>query len=69
MLDLPSETEIHQAISTLITKEKQSLLISLSCNRGIKRPFLETIQEIVYQNLTIKPHKALEVQEYSCRYQ
>jgi hypothetical protein len=60
-LDLPSETEIRQAISTLITKQKKGKPISLSRNRGIKSPFLDTIQEIVDQNPTIKPREALQL--------
>ena len=60
-LDLLSETEIRQAISTLITKQKQGLPISLSRNKGIKIPFLETFQDIVHQNPTIKPREALEL--------
>ena len=68
-LDLLSETEIRQAISALITKQKQGLPISLLRNRGIKSPFLETIQDIVYQNPIIKPRETIRIaQENSCRY-
>ena len=48
-LDLPSENEIRQAITTLVAKAKKGKVISLTSNRGIAQPYLGTIISIFRQ--------------------
>ena len=45
-LDLPSETEIRQAISALMAKMKSGKAITLSNLRGIAMPYLATVVRI-----------------------
>ena len=45
-LDLPSETEIRQAISALMAKMKSGKAITLSNSRGIAMPYLATVVRI-----------------------
>ncbi len=42
-LDLPSETEIRQAITTLMAKQKKGQQAMLSTTRGIMIPYLATV--------------------------
>ena len=56
-LDLPSETEIQQAISSLIVKMKSGKEITLSNSRGIAMPYLATIVRIFVErkgNVTLR---------------
>ena len=58
-LDLPSETEIRQAISTLAAQQKKGQIPSLSTKqRGIAEPYASTIIEIAETHSNFKPEEA-----------
>ena len=58
-LDLPSETEIRQAITTLVAKQKKGQQATLNSTRGIMMPYLATVIRIFNDsNGTIKPAAA-----------
>ena len=58
-LDLPSETEIRQAITTLMAKQKKGQQTTLTTTRGIQMPYLATVIRIFNEsNGTIKPAAA-----------
>ena len=49
-LDLPSETEIRQAISVLMAKMKRGKDITLYNSRGIVMPYLATVVRIFVEH-------------------
>ena len=53
-LDLPSETEIRQAISTLMSKMNSGKDPNLSSSRGIAMPYLETVVSIFVHTVHLK---------------
>jgi hypothetical protein len=58
-LDLPSETEIRQLITTLIAKQKKGQQATQTTTRGITMPYLATVIRIFNEsNGTIKPAAA-----------
>jgi hypothetical protein len=58
-LDLPSETEIRQSITTLIAKQKKGQQATQTTTRGITMPYLATVIRIFNEsNGTIKPAAA-----------
>jgi hypothetical protein len=58
-LDLPSETEIRQAITTLMAKQKKGQQITIITIWGIQMPYLATVIRIFNEsNGTIKPAAA-----------
>ena len=57
--DLPSETEIRQAITTLMAKQKKGQQTTLTTTRGMQMPCLATVIRIFNEsNGTIKPPAA-----------
>ena len=54
-LDLPSETEILQAITTLMVKQQQGKSIVLHMSRGIQYPYLDEVLRIYDNNPNITP--------------
>ena len=57
-LDLPSESEIRQCISTLMAKQKKGHATELNPNRGVAQPFLASLISIFEENADIKPKEA-----------
>ena len=57
-LDLPSESEIRQCISTLMAKQKKGQETDLNANRGVPQPFLTSLISIFEENSNIRPRDA-----------
>ena len=57
-LDLPSESEVRQCVSSLVAKQKKGQSATFQTNRGIASPYLETILHIFEQDKTIAPRIA-----------
>ena len=58
-LDLPSESEIRQLISSLVAKQKKGLSTDYTGRKtGIQKPFIDTIIEIFENNKNIAPRIA-----------
>ena len=57
-LDLPSESEIRQCISTLMGKQKRGQDTVLVANRGISQPYLSSVIEIFEECPDIAPAAA-----------
>jgi len=57
-LDLPSESEIRQCISTLVAKQKKGQETDLHANRGVPQPFLTSLTSIFEENPNIRPRDA-----------
>ena len=58
-LDLPPESEIRQAITTLLSKQKRGGLLTLCSNRGIAEPFHSTVVRIFHESDgQVKPAEA-----------
>jgi hypothetical protein len=58
-LDLPPESEIRQAITTLLSKQKRGGRMTLSSNRGIAEPFYSTVISIFNESDgQVKPAEA-----------